>query len=78
MQHVLVESTTLASAGHDGRAAILELLFRNGAVYQYFHVPDGIYQDLLGAPSKGRYFNHNIRGKYPYKLVQGATRAVRC
>jgi KTSC domain-containing protein len=39
MQRVLVESTTLAFAGHDAWAAVLELQFCNGAVYQYFHVP---------------------------------------
>lgn len=77
MQRVLVESTTLASAGHNTRAAVLELQFRNGAVYQYFHVPRRIYRDLLRAQSKGAYFNHNIRGRYPYRLIQddaGTTR----
>jgi hypothetical protein len=67
MQRVLVESTTLASAGHDATAAVLELQFRNGAVYQYFHVPRNVYRDLLWAPSKASYFNHNIRGRYPYR-----------
>lgn len=72
MQRVLVESTTLASAGHDARAAVLELQFRNGAVYQYFHVPQRVYRDLLWAQSKGGYFNQNIRGRYPYTLIQDA------
>jgi hypothetical protein len=76
MQHVIVESTTLASAGHDARAAVLELQFRNGSVYQYFHVPTRIYWDLLAAPSKGRYFNQNIRGRYPYRMMQHATCAA--
>ena len=65
MQHVLVDSTTLASAGHDAKSAVLELQFRNGVVYQYFSVPLGVYQSLLWAPSKGAYFHHNIRGRYP-------------
>ena len=72
MQRVLVESTTLASAGHDATAAVLELQFHNGAVYQYFHVPRRVYRDLLWASSKGGYFNHNIRGRYPYLLIQDA------
>lgn len=67
MQRVLVDSTTLASAGHDARSAILELRFRSGAVYQYFDVPDWVYWSLLGAPSKGVYFNQNIRGRYRYQ-----------
>lgn len=77
MQRALVESTTLRSAGHDARSAILELQFRSGAVYQYFLVPRSVYQDLLGASSKGVYFNRNIRGRYRYRQIQHATSATR-
>jgi hypothetical protein len=77
MQRVFVESTTLGSAGHDAQLIILELQFRNGAVYQYFRVPRRIYCDLLRADSKGRYFHQNIRGKYLYQRVQNATLASR-
>ena len=77
MQRVLVHSTTLASAGHDARAAVLELQFRNGTLYQYFHVPQSVYGNLLGAPSKGGYFNQSIRGRYPYQRIQNTTPANR-
>ena len=70
MQRVLVESTTLGSAGHDTQSAVLELQFRNGAVYQYLLVPPTVYRDLLEARSKGGYFNQSIRGRYPYQRVQ--------
>lgn len=70
MQRVLVESTTLGSAGHDDQSAVLELQFRNGAVYQYFLVPRSVYGDLLSARSKGGYFNQNIRGRFPYQRIQ--------
>ena len=70
MQRASVESSTLRSAGHDDQSAVLELQFRNGAVYQYGLVPRSVYQDLLRSPSKGGYFNQNIRGKYPYQRVQ--------
>lgn len=73
MQRVLVESTTLSSAGHDAQSAVLELQFHNGAVYLYFRVPRRIYCDLLRADSKGGYFNQNIRGQYPYQRIQSAT-----
>jgi hypothetical protein len=72
MQRVTVESTTLGSAGHDDQAAVLELQFRNGTVYQYSLVPQQVYRDLLQAESKGRFFNHNIRGKFPYQRIQDA------
>jgi hypothetical protein len=67
MQRAFVESTTLRSAGHDPKSAVLELQFRNGALYRYFLVPQQVYRDLMGASSKGAYFNQNIRGRYPYQ-----------
>ena len=73
MQRAFVESTTLRSAGHDAQSAVLELQFRNGAVYRYLLVPQRVYRDLLGARSKGGYFNQNIRGRYPYQRVQCAS-----
>ena len=73
MQRAFVESTTLRSAGHDAQSAVLELQFRNGAVYRYLLVPQRVYRDLLGARSKGGYFNQNIRGRYPYQRVQVAS-----
>ena len=69
MQRVFVDSTTLASAGHDAASAMLELQFRSGAVYRYFDVPHAVYQSLLGAPSKGVYFNQNIRSRYRYQRI---------
>jgi hypothetical protein len=77
MQHVLVDSTTLASAGHDPSSAVLELQFRSGAVYQYFSVPHAVYQSLLCALSKGVYFHQNIRGRYPYQRIHDALAATR-
>ena len=70
MQRTLVESSTLRSAGHDAQSAVLELQFHNGAVYHYALVPRSVYRDLLESPSKGTYFNQNIRGRYPYQRVQ--------
>jgi len=69
MQRVLVDSSTLAAAGHHAQSAVLELQFRNGAIYQYFLVPRRVYRDLLWASSKGRYFHQNIRGRYPYQRI---------
>lgn len=70
MQRASVESTTLRSASHDPKSAVLELQFHNGAIYRYFFVPQRVYRDLIKAPSKGGYFNHNIRGRYRYQRTQ--------
>ena len=61
-----VKSTTLNTVAYDHVAQVLRLEFRSRAVYCYFGVPPGVYQNLLAADSKGSYFNRNIRGRFPY------------
>lgn len=62
-----VESTTLATVTYDPSAQLLWLEFRNRAVYCYFGVPPAVHLSLIAAPSKGVYFNRNIRGRFPYR-----------
>jgi len=71
MHITVVVSTTLATVGYDGIRNLLQLEFRRGAVYHYFGVPAAVYEALLGAPSKGSYFNQAIRGRYLYVRVPG-------
>jgi hypothetical protein len=69
MRVATVESTTLATVAYDEARELLQLEFCSRAVYLYFGVPAGVHQALLGAPSKGRYFNQTIRGRFPYCLI---------
>jgi hypothetical protein len=66
-----VDSTTLATVAYDTAGQLLRLEFRSRAVYCYFGVPLGVYQNLMSAESKGSYFNRNIRGRFPYRLDDG-------
>lgn len=69
---VPLSSTTLASAAYDSQQQVLQLEFRSGAMYQYFDVPESIYQELLLADSHGTYFNYHIRDAFPFLLVRPA------
>jgi KTSC domain len=69
MRVATVESSTLATVAYDEARELLQLGFCSRAVYQYFGVPVTVHQALLDAPSKGRYFNHTIRGRFPYRLI---------
>ena len=69
MRVTTVESSTLATVAYDEAQARLQLRFCSGAVYEYSGVPAGVHQSLLDAPSKGRYFNDAIRGRFPYRPV---------
>jgi hypothetical protein len=77
MRIATVESATLATVGYDEAQELLQLEFGSRAVYLYFGVPAAVYEALLGAPSKGRYFNGSIRGRYPYRLIVGANPVLR-
>ena len=69
MNPVAVRSSSLVEVAYDGRRAILQVEFRDGTAYQYANVPLRIYHDLLGAPSKGLYFNHYIRSRFPHTVI---------
>jgi hypothetical protein len=70
MRVATVESTTLATVAYDESQKLLQLEFGSQAVYLYFGVPSAVHQALLDAPSKGRYFNQTIRGRFPYRLLR--------
>ena len=50
----------------DYQNTVLILVFRSGGEYHYYDVPKNIYEGLLSAPSKGRYYHEHIKDKYPY------------
>ena len=40
--------------------------------YRYFGVPPAVYEALRDAPSRGRYFNQAIRGRFACALVDAS------
>jgi len=72
MNEMKVESTTLRALAYDGDREVLQLEFCTRAIYHYYGVPPAVYESLLGASSKGSYFNRVIRGRFPYALCARA------
>jgi hypothetical protein len=50
----------------------LELEFKSGAIYRYLGVPAATYRGLLGAESKGAYFNGHIRNRFSGTRIRSA------
>jgi hypothetical protein len=69
MQVVLVESSALATVSYDEARELLRVEFCGRTIYHYFGVPAAVHQGLLGASSKGSYFNQAIRGRFPFCLI---------
>lgn len=59
-----VVSAGIRSIGYSKRLHILEIEFVNGAVYRYWQVAPSVYQELMTADSKARYYDKNIKGRY--------------
>jgi lysyl-tRNA synthetase class 2 len=75
MRFTAVESTTLAVVACDEARELLQLEFCSRALYRYFGVPAKAHEGLLRAPSRGRYFNTEIRGRFRHARVAKAGEA---
>ncbi|MGE8452092.1 MAG: KTSC domain-containing protein [Pseudomonadales bacterium] len=69
MDRQKVSSSNVQSVGYDAASETLEIEFNNGAVYQYFDVPERIYNDLINADSVGGYLAQHVKGTYRFSRV---------
>jgi len=65
-----VRSSNIHSIGYDIESKVLEIEFRTGGIYQYFNVPESIYNALISAPSHGSYFHRHIKGRYQWRKIR--------
>ena len=64
MEREYVQSSMITSYGYESSSSILEIEFKNGALWQYFDVPKSVYYDMKNADSCGKFFHANIKGQY--------------
>ena len=69
MERISVNSSNVSSVGYDADSQTLEIEFNSGGVYQYSGVPESVYEGMMGADSKGKYFHANIKNTYPYSKL---------
>lgn len=69
MDRNYVASSNIASIGYDEPTQTLEVEFLNGMLYQYYNVPQALFDQLLQEGSKGRFLNMYIKNAYPYSRV---------
>lgn len=70
MERISVNSSNIRSIGYEPLAAILEVEFTSNEVYQYFNVPEHLFQQFLYASSHGQFLNDNIRYNYRYQKIK--------
>jgi hypothetical protein len=65
MERQIVSSSNLASVGYNPESETLQVEFsKSGKLYEYYNVPQFMYDRLLEAPSIGIFFNAEIRTAY--------------
>jgi KTSC domain len=69
MTRQIIISAGLKSVGYDAVARVLEVELQSGPINRYFEVPVSVYDALMSAPSKSRYFNDHVQGKYEYRQI---------
>ena len=67
MKMIPVSSSNLSSVGYEN--GTLHVRFNSGSLYSYSEVPSYVYDELLNAPSKGRYLAAHIKGHYSYNRI---------
>lgn len=68
VQMVDVDSTLIQQVGYDAASRTLVIKFvTDGSVYEYYDVPQEVYEALMAAESKGRYFTRHIKNKYRFE-----------
>ncbi len=64
-----VKSSRIRSVGYDDRSKVLTIEFTRGAIWTYNYIPESLFERLLSAQSKGKFFNEYIRPFYPGRNI---------
>lgn len=64
-----VESAAISDIDYDAERAKLLVRFASGERYVYVGVPGDVHRGFVEANSKGRFFQSEIRDRYPYNRV---------
>jgi lysyl-tRNA synthetase class 2 len=61
-----LQSTAIRFFRYDDRRRALHVTFRATGTYAFHEVPRRVYDAFMRAPSKGRFFNEEVRDRYGY------------
>ena len=70
MERHFIVSSQFDYISYSKEEELLEVEFKNGALYSYDGVSSTTFEFFLAALSKGKFFNAYIRDKYPTTCVR--------
>jgi hypothetical protein len=60
------ESSNIARFRYDEANQVLTIEFSHGGTYDYYDVPEHIFEQFKTAPSKGQFLSRSIKGVYRF------------
>jgi hypothetical protein len=63
-------SSNVSQIGYDAASKMLRVKFKSGGMYEYAGFPLEEWLAFKDAPSLGKHFQTNIRGRYGYSRVE--------
>ena len=60
------ESSNIARIGYDNDNKELRVDFKAGGSYLYSNVPSQLYENMVKAPSKGKFFHSSIKNVFKF------------
>ncbi len=63
------DSSTIAGFDYVMERQVLIVEFVNGGRYNYYDVPEVVFERMKAAPSKGQFLAQNVKGVYRYARV---------
>lgn len=67
---IAVESSHISAIGYDPDNGVLQIEFTDGKLYEYYDVPQYVYDDFYYSESKGRYAQQNIYKFYRQSRIK--------
>jgi hypothetical protein len=64
MEMIRVASSAMDAVGYDPKSQQMQIRFHQGDTYTFCRVPQVIFDGLLSARSKGRYYDQYIKDRY--------------
>ena len=64
-----VDSSNIERIGYDPNSNTLRVEFKSNRTYDYFNVPENVFNELKNASSVGSYHAMNIKNSYSYTEI---------
>ena len=60
------ESSTMNGFGYEAESQVLTVEFKSGGRYNYYDVPDHVFEQMRSSSSRGQFLAQNVKGTYRY------------